>query len=906
MAKYPGTLESNNPKEFGIVYATEVAGHKTVQSLEELYSIADAILSKSKTNVDNDALGQEWFVVETNSKYTLIDWNNRNNVNGWKEVTYNKEELKNINLTLYGTDIAINPNKDFALKMNDGTIFIIKDIDWTSYDWNNGGTLPWSDTIEQPCVNFTYFSEFKDQLWNGEYDPKWSEIISLGDISKVGNRIFFYGYYLKGNFPYLNTGNYKLVAVYEYSPGTDWDYLTTKIDFDPNIHRVTAKINSGTEFNFNSTAEPNIYKCSFSEEYSTNEVGNRFKYHLNYEGESLFAGFRASYIKDLRTIEFNTPNVTNTQSLFQRCSFDILPLTNWGNNSYMHGEIRHLPDFSNVTNVANMFQLVNYYGTGTVAFNLFKFDNATDATSMFADSNIAEIQVALPKVTKIQNCFLDSKVKKINITELGTLSESCVNAFLRLNNLESLTVNMTKVENTTNLFNGSYNKVTTLQLKGIKVSLNISNFIAITKESIKYIIDNAQRVTDTQTLTINTNIYNQIPQQWITNFQAKGWNLAHSTSASLNQAYNSLLVNKSDLANKADKLEVTEAIQKVVGAAPEALDTLEEIATKLSSNDDIVAGIINTLSDKATKEEVANNLTTVNNYAVNGYKISTNPVLNKADINLENVDNTADLDKPISTATQAALDIKADIDDLSNVLSEEVIGEPLLEEINTLTREEIKKDLFIDMWNKAAGEYGTYNTETGYFELNGLTDITYEEAVYTYTHSVQGLLSSASREHVFFRTTLRTVLPIKEVIQVQRNWKQAFSAAPKLEVVSFYPGVANVQNGTQMFSECIKLKHILPHLIMENCNASEMFYNCKSLETAKIKSLKNSVSFAQSPLLSLESLRFTVDNRPDYFTSAIIITVHPDVYAKLTDETNAEWHQVLIDAAAKNITFATT
>lgn len=153
---------------------------------------------------------------------------------------------------------------------------------------------------------------------------------------------------------------------------------------------------------------------------------------------------------------------------------------------------------------------------------------------------------------------------------------------------------------------------------------------------------------------------------------------------------------------------------------------------------------------------------------------------------------------------------------------------------------------------------------------------------------------------------------------MQRNWKQAFSAAPKLEVVSFYPGVANVQNGTQMFSECIKLKHILPHLIMENCNASEMFYNCKSLETAKIKSLKNSVSFAQSPLLSLESLRFTVDNRPDYFTSAIIITVHADVYAKLTGDTTnaaaaalteeelAQWNQVLVDAAAKNISFATT
>lgn len=51
----------------------------------------------------------------------------------------------------------------------------------------------------------------------------------------------------------------------------------------------------------------------------------------------------------------------------------------------------------------------------------------------------------------------------------------------------------------------------------------------------------------------------------------------------------------------------------------------------------------------------------VDNYTVNGHKISNNPVLNKIDIGLDKVDNTADLDKPISTATQNALDQKAPI-----------------------------------------------------------------------------------------------------------------------------------------------------------------------------------------------------------------------------------------------------
>lgn len=51
---------------------------------------------------------------------------------------------------------------------------------------------------------------------------------------------------------------------------------------------------------------------------------------------------------------------------------------------------------------------------------------------------------------------------------------------------------------------------------------------------------------------------------------------------------------------------------------------------------------------------------TIDAYTVNGYKISENPVLVKADVGLGNVDNTSDADKPVSTAQQTALDKKVD------------------------------------------------------------------------------------------------------------------------------------------------------------------------------------------------------------------------------------------------------
>ena len=48
--------------------------------------------------------------------------------------------------------------------------------------------------------------------------------------------------------------------------------------------------------------------------------------------------------------------------------------------------------------------------------------------------------------------------------------------------------------------------------------------------------------------------------------------------------------------------EVDARIQAVVGAAPEALDTLEEIADKLSDNDDVVASLTTQIAEKATTE----------------------------------------------------------------------------------------------------------------------------------------------------------------------------------------------------------------------------------------------------------------------------------------------------------------
>ena len=69
---------------------------------------------------------------------------------------------------------------------------------------------------------------------------------------------------------------------------------------------------------------------------------------------------------------------------------------------------------------------------------------------------------------------------------------------------------------------------------------------------------------------------------------------------------------------------------------------------------------VSTAQQEAINSAKTEAINTVGSYTINGKKINTNPILVREDVGLGNVDNTSDLDKPISTATQAALDLKAD------------------------------------------------------------------------------------------------------------------------------------------------------------------------------------------------------------------------------------------------------
>lgn len=108
-----------------------------------------------------------------------------------------------------------------------------------------------------------------------------------------------------------------------------------------------------------------------------------------------------------------------------------------------------------------------------------------------------------------------------------------------------------------------------------------------------------------------------------------------------------------------------------------------------------------------------------------------------------------------------------------------------------------------------------------------------------------------------------------------------------------------------MFLNCSKLKTIRGGIKFDSTitNYTLMFSGCALLETVKCNGIVASISFSDSPLLSLESLQYLIANAAN--TSAITVTVHADVYAKIQDETQTEWHALIASAQEKNITFAT-
>ena len=238
---------------------------------------------------------------------------------------------------------------------------------------------------------------------------------------------------------------------------------------------------------------------------------------------------------------------------------------------------------------------------------------------------------------------------------------------------------------------------------------------------------------------------------------------------------------------------------------------------------------------------------------------------------------------------------------------------------------------FIDAWNNACIDpltkraVGQYNESTGYFELNGLTDITYQQAMDIYRYTSNGVTMDDFNVMGYGFAQFRTNLP-QPSGAYWTQIDQLFSLNRILEVVRlpqyYSSGVKLKPNNRSAFEGCYKLREIInvieaPSHVSDSYTWYGTFSRCFELETVWIKGLYGNISFAHSPLISSDSISYLVENRTTAHTDVITVTVHADTFAKLTGDTTnpavtaltpaelALWQQILTAATTKNISFTT-
>lgn len=192
------------------------------------------------------------------------------------------------------------------------------------------------------------------------------------------------------------------------------------------------------------------------------------------------------------------------------------------------------------------------------------------------------------------------------------------------------------------------------------------------------------------------------------------------------------------------------------------------------------------------------------------------------------------------------------------------------------------RDLYISAGAK-------YNEATGFYELNGLTDITEEEmrVIYKYagTPQVRG---------AFAYSKARTNLPMSGMYN---GWlcEVMFYGCSNIEVVYLgnrqsSPSSFDVPfvytEGDNCFYLCSKLKKIYGR-IYQRSTWDLMFGECLALEEVRVFDLYSSIKLSWSPNLSKESVQYMITNANPPSGAAvgsITITLHPTAYARLKDD----------------------
>lgn len=211
-------------------------------------------------------------------------------------------------------------------------------------------------------------------------------------------------------------------------------------------------------------------------------------------------------------------------------------------------------------------------------------------------------------------------------------------------------------------------------------------------------------------------------------------------------------------------------------------------------------------------------------------------------------------------------------------------------------------DLFV-----AAG--AVWNSSSKSWTVGSVTGISNSvmTKIYSLSHNV---LNNSNWDSALYSVSIPVNLPprkspnqyIGDLTKVSAN---ATFANSNMQEIHICPAAYRVVFGkcNRAFANCKQLKEVVGIMVFEQGAFDDTFANCSNLQNIQIKYARYNIRLADNPLLTLESFQYLVENATN--TSAITVTVHADVYAKLTDPQQADWYAVNTAAQGKNISFAT-
>lgn len=187
-----------------------------------------------------------------------------------------------------------------------------------------------------------------------------------------------------------------------------------------------------------------------------------------------------------------------------------------------------------------------------------------------------------------------------------------------------------------------------------------------------------------------------------------------------------------------------------------------------------------------------------------------------------------------------------------------------------------------------------YNEATGFYELNGLTDITEEEMRKIY---LLYITNSSQSQHLVswlsYPNNFRTNIAPR--MYYAPNIQNSIDGNSVLEVLVLSASSLYIQSlAATAHGSFPKLRRVIGYWVYASNNPSsynfdygQPFQNCPLLEEIRMKGINKSHTFAVSPNLSKESVLYMITNANPPSGAAvgsITITLHPTAYARLKDD----------------------